>query len=82
MATINYAYAVGQLVYHMTSSSGIREAVVRAVTSNVNQSGATLSYDIAFTKPSEGSQIVTEPTLFADVDAALAAYRPTILTSQ
>lgn len=79
MPTITYAYSIGQEVYHMSASTGVREAVVRALAINVAQGGTTLSYDVAFSKPAEGSAVVTESTLYADVDSALAAYRPTVI---
>lgn len=79
MATVTYAYAIGTEVYHMDPVKGVREAVVRALSINVAQAGTTLTYDIAFSKPTEGSALVQEPSLFADVDAALLAYRPTVI---
>lgn len=79
MATITYLYSITDTVFHMDAAKGVREAVVRSVAINIAQPGTTKLYDIAFSKPTEGSAIVTEVTLYPDVDAALLAYKSTVL---
>lgn len=81
MPSIIYQYGIGQNVFQVDSTLGVRDAVVRALSISVTQAGSTLMYDIAFTKSSQGSANVAEPTLYPDVDTALAAYRSTVLTS-
>jgi hypothetical protein len=79
MTTVNYLYNIGVEVFHVDPIKGVRDAVVRALTISVTQAGQTISYEIVFKKPENGSAIVPEPTLYADVDSALIAYRPSIL---
>jgi hypothetical protein len=79
MATITYLYPVNTTVFYMNATTGVEQAVVRAITANISQNGSTLAYDVAFSKPTLGSKIVNEITLYADVDLALAAYKLTVL---
>lgn len=81
MTTINYLYDIGVEVFHVDPIKGVRDAVVRALYVSVTQAGETLSYEIIFKKSENGSAIVSETTLYADVDSALLAYRPTIIVS-
>lgn len=77
MATITYAYDVDATVYHVDEFKGVRKAVVRKVTTEVIPGGmpATITYVIAFTDARDGIIDALEPTLFDDVDAALAFYK-------
>lgn len=79
MATLTYLYPVGTTVFYMDANTGVEQAIIRSATANISQSGIALAYDIAFSKPTLGSKIVSELTLFPDVDTALLAYKPTIL---
>lgn len=79
MATLTYLYPVGTTVFYMNANTGVEQAVIRALTANISQSGIVLAYDVAFSKPTLGSKIVTEVTLYPDVDTALLAYRLTVL---
>lgn len=79
MPSITHAYTIAQDVFHVDASKGVREAIIKSISISVTQTGTTLLYDVAFKKPTEGSAVVAESTLYATVDAALTAYRPTIL---
>jgi len=79
MATITYAYAINSEVFHVDDTKGVRDAIVKALTVTITPAGTTLTYDVAFKKSSEGSANVQESTLYADVDLALAAYRPLVI---
>jgi hypothetical protein len=79
MATITYQYPINATVFHMDTNVGVNQAVVRAITANISQTGSTLAYDIAFSKSMLGSKIVDETTLYGDVDIALAAYKLTVI---
>lgn len=79
MPSITYAYTVGSEVFHVNDRAGVRDAIVQSLSINITQSGSVLSYSVAFKKPADGSAIVTEPTLYADVDAALAAYKTMVV---
>jgi hypothetical protein len=79
MSTVTYAYAVDSIVYHVDDAKGVRKGVVRKVTMTVIPGGspASILYVIAFTDARDGIIDALEPTLFADVDLALAYYKTT-----
>lgn len=79
MATATHNFTVGQEVYHVDATNGVKEAVVRKVTIEITQTGTSIEYDIAYSKAVFGSALVLENTLYADVDLALAAYKPTVV---
>lgn len=71
MPSINYAYAIGEHVFHIDEHKG----VVKALTVDVRYGDTTIQYDVAFVKSQEGSVTTVEDTLSDDVDAALALYK-------
>lgn len=75
MPSINYAYAIGEHVFHIDEHKGVREGVVKALTVDVRYGDTTIQYDVAFVKSQEGSVTTVEDTLSDDVDAALALYK-------
>lgn len=79
MPAITHSYTIGQEVFHVSPTVGVRDAIVRALAINITQTGTSISYDVAFKKVSQGSAIVAENTLYPDVDTALAAYKPTVI---
>ena len=79
MPSINYQYAVSTEVFHVNDRAGVRDAIVKSLAINITQQGTILSYNVAFKKPADGSAVVAEPTLYADIDSALAAYKPMVI---
>lgn len=79
MATITYSYAIDSTVYHVDEYLGVRKAIVRKITVVVTPGGGSpdVTYVVAFADARDGIVDVDEPTLFDDVDLALAYYKTT-----
>lgn len=77
MATVTYLYTVDSTVYHVDEYKGVRKGVVRKITATVMPGGGLPSvvYVVAFTDARDGIIDALEPTLFDDVDLALAHYK-------
>lgn len=83
MATsVSGNFAVASTVYHVSLSDGVREAIVRSQTIDINSMATNITYDIAYTLPTIGctgsSDAVLEADLFDDIDLALAEYKARI----
>jgi hypothetical protein len=79
MATITYNYAIGSEVFQVDETKGVLDAIVRTITISIIQGSTTISYNVAYKKPSLGSANVVESALYANVDAALAAYKSIVV---
>ncbi len=79
MASITLNYEVNQEVFHVDPTLGVRDAVVKSIAVAITQTSTAITYSVAFKKASQGSANVLEPTLYGDVDSALAAYRSTVI---
>lgn len=76
--TITTDFEVGDTVYHVSATEGVREGIVKTIDINVPITGAinmSVVYNVVFTTTSFGSAEADEADLFGDVDAALAAYK-------
>lgn len=80
MATVTHIYLVGDTVFYVNESVGIREAIVSSVNISIKNSGTVITYVVSFIDTAFGVSTLEESELYADVDAALVAYRD-ILTS-
>lgn len=73
--TVTHNFTVGDTVFVVNPETGIREALVSAVTINIKPTGTTITYNIAFKKTNYGTSIVSETGLYGDIDEALLAYK-------
>lgn len=78
MATVAHNFMVGQTVFHMTEAGGVKEAIVKTVDISIGQSGTFIKYNITYTKTA-ASLDVYQPSLYDDIDLALAAYKNIVL---
>ena len=74
MATINLLHNVGDTVYHVSAVDGVHEAVVKQIDVAVKYLLTEISYTVQLVKTKDIVES-EEPMLYADVDAALAAYK-------
>ena len=79
MATITYSYAIDSTVYHVDEYLGVRKGIIRKITATVMPGGGSpaVVYVVAFADARDGIIDALEPTLFDDVDLALAYYKTT-----
>lgn len=80
MPILDYQFCVGQTVYHVDNTDGIRDAVVKKVEATIQYGSVALQYTIAYKTSSFGSAIVDQATLYALADDAWAAYKQQYLT--
>lgn len=76
--TISTDFTVGETVYHVSATEGVREGVVKTIDINVPITGEvnmSVVYNVVFTTTLFGSAECDEADLFNDVDLALAAYK-------
>lgn len=76
--TITTDFLVGDTVYHVSESNGVREGIVKTIEISVPITGIvnmSVVYNVVFTITSFGSVEAKEEDLFSNVDAALAAYK-------
>lgn len=76
MATITYAHIVGATVYHV-GELGVRRGIVKTISVLLRPGVETIKYNVALADSRDGIIDALEPTLFADVDLALANYKTT-----
>lgn len=73
---VTLLFDVGDIVYHISETDGVREAVVKSGQYVENTSGTATEYSIQFTNTTFGSlSAVDEADLDSDVDVALATYK-------
>lgn len=85
MAAITTAYDVNDVVYQVDNDKGVRKGTVSAVDIAMRPPGIPLGYTVAIQYTmhlAETAQTLTgvaEDTLYDDIDAALAAYKPLVV---
>ena len=78
MATVEHSFNLGQTVFNVNETQGVREAVVRSIDITINQTGTLVRYGIVYNKSSV-SDDVYQSALYGDIDSALAVYKNMVL---
>lgn len=77
---ITTVHNVGDTVYHLNPSKGIRRAIVKKIMVSIVLTSTEIVYTIVYEDQSVGSTLdVLETTLFADPDQAWNEYKQVIL---
>ena len=79
MASLTYNFEITTEVFHVDPNNGVLDAVVKSIAINLSQANTTIMYSIAYKKSTLGSATVPETVLYDDIDAALAAYKLTVM---
>lgn len=85
MAAITTAYDVNDVVYQVDNDKGVRKGTVSAVDIAMRPSGipagyvVTTLYTMHLAETTQALTGVAEDTLYDDIDAALAAYKPLVV---
>lgn len=69
---------VGDTVYHVSKTDGVREGIVKTIEINVpitGQVNMSVEYNVHFTNSVFGAIVADEQDLYSDIDVALAAYK-------
>lgn len=81
MPTVTYSFDVGQTVFCVDKSFGVKEAVVKEIDIVVKLPTLIplVEYTVQYVNTATGSAVFPETVIFADVDSALTAFRTIVL---